>query len=102
MTKRLQFEIDLSLPWILTETVLDSKDPTIMEYVLYPLDIYNDAGQRALRALHQRFLFDEVEAEVNLCFDQLIFKLSDQVYTYYKTHASRYGSNFILKKTFHL
>ena len=27
----------------------------------------------------KQFLFDEVEAEVNLCFDQFVFKLSEQV-----------------------
>jgi hypothetical protein len=38
---------------------------------------YNDAASRALGALHQQFLFDEIEAETNLSFDQLIFHLSE-------------------------
>lgn len=52
------------------------------------LDIYNDAANRALNRLKTRFLYDEIEAEVNLCFDQLLFKLSEQVFTHYKIQAS--------------
>jgi cytoplasmic FMR1 interacting protein len=29
-------------------------------------------------------LYDEIEAEVNLCFDQFVYKLSEQIYAYYK------------------
>jgi cytoplasmic FMR1 interacting protein len=29
-----------------------------------PFDIYNDSAQQALVALKQRFLYDEIEAEV--------------------------------------
>ena len=29
--------------------------------------------------IRKQFLFDEVEAEVNLCFDQFVYKLSEQV-----------------------
>lgn len=88
LTKRLQFPIDLSLPWILADSILESRNRSMMEYVLYPLDIYNDAANRALSSLKQQFLYDEIEAEVNLCFDQLIFKLSDQVYNTFKTQAA--------------
>src|SRR5690348_14842540 len=89
LTKRLQFPIDMSLPWILTDNILESKEASTMEYVFYPLDLYNDAANRALSSLHQQFLYDEIEAEVNLCFDQLIFKLSEQIYAYFKTQAAR-------------
>lgn len=88
LSKRLQFPIDMSLPWILTDNILESKEASISEYVLYPLDLYNDAANRALSSLKQQFLYDEIEAEVNLCFDQLIFKLSEQVYAYFKTQAA--------------
>jgi cytoplasmic FMR1 interacting protein len=33
-------------------------------------------------------LYDEIEAEVNLCFDQLLFKLSDQIFSFFKIQAS--------------
>ena len=32
----------------------------------------------------KQFLYDEVEAEVNLCFDQFVYKLSEQIFAYYK------------------
>eukprot|EP01117_Protostelium_nocturnum_P005158 TRINITY_DN1874_c0_g1_i1.p1 TRINITY_DN1874_c0_g1~~TRINITY_DN1874_c0_g1_i1.p1 ORF type:complete len:1354 (-),score=489.30 TRINITY_DN1874_c0_g1_i1:93-4154(-) len=86
--KKLQFPIDMSLPWILTDNILETKDPSMMEFLFYPLDIYNDSANRALKNLNKQFLYDEVEAEVNLCFDQLVYKLSEQLYTFYKTQAS--------------
>eukprot|EP01113_Clastostelium_recurvatum_P001498 TRINITY_DN1060_c0_g1_i3.p1 TRINITY_DN1060_c0_g1~~TRINITY_DN1060_c0_g1_i3.p1 ORF type:complete len:1328 (-),score=521.15 TRINITY_DN1060_c0_g1_i3:101-4084(-) len=88
LSKRLQFPIEMSLPWILTDHILESHNPAMFDFVLYPLDLYNDAANRALRSLKQRFLYDEVEAEVNLCFDQLLFKISEQIYAHFKVHAS--------------
>lgn len=61
----------------------------ILRYVLYPLDLYNDSAQYALTVFKKQFLYDEVEAEVNLCFDQFVYKLSEQVYAYYKQLAAR-------------
>ena len=63
-----------SMPWILTDHILKTKEPSMMEYVLYPLDLYNDSALYALTIFRKQFLYDEVEAEVNLCFDQFIFK----------------------------
>lgn len=60
----------------------------MMEYVLYPLDLYNDSAQYALTVFRKQFLYDEVEAEVNLCFDQFVYKLSEQVYAHYKQLAA--------------
>ena len=34
--------------------------------------------------MRQRFLYDEIEAELNLCFDQFVVKLSEQIFLYYK------------------
>jgi len=36
----------------------------------------------------KRYLFEEVEAEVALAFDQLLFKLSDIVYAQFKVQAA--------------
>lgn len=88
MEKRIQFPIEMSMPWILTEHILRTKEPAMMEYVLYPLDLYNDSAQYALTVFKKQFLYDEVEAEVNLCFDQFVYKLSEQVYAYYKQLAA--------------
>ncbi|XP_045489000.1 cytoplasmic FMR1-interacting protein [Pieris rapae] len=88
MEKRIQFPIEMSMPWILTDHILRSKEPAMMEYVLYPLDLYNDSAQYALTVFRKQFLYDEVEAEVNLCFDQFVYKLSELVYAHYKQLAS--------------
>lgn len=58
-------------------------------YVLYPLDLYNDSALYALTIFRKQFLYDEVEAEVNLCFDQFVYKLSEQIFAYYKQLAAR-------------
>ncbi|XP_073990434.1 cytoplasmic FMR1-interacting protein Sra-1 [Rhodnius prolixus] len=88
MEKRIQFPIEMSMPWILTDHILRTKEPSMMEYVLYPLDLYNDSAHYALTVFRKQFLYDEVEAEVNLCFDQFVYKLSEQIFTHYKQLAS--------------
>lgn len=84
MGRRIQFPIEMSLPSILTDHILKTKDPAMMECILYPLDLYNDSAYCALTKFCKQFLYDEVEAEVNLCFDQFIYKLSEQIFAYYK------------------
>lgn len=49
---------------MLVEYVLESKEGGLLESILMPFDVYNDAADHALRALKQRFLYDEIEAEV--------------------------------------
>jgi len=89
LNNRVQFPIETSLPWILTDHILESvDDPSLIEHIFYPLGLYNDTAHRALQHLNQRFLYDEIEAELNLCFDQLLFKLSGKIYTHYKIQAS--------------
>ncbi|XP_026473678.1 cytoplasmic FMR1-interacting protein-like [Ctenocephalides felis] len=88
MEKRIQFPIEMSMPWILTDHVLRTKEPSVMESVLYPLDLYNDSALYALTVFRKQFLYDEVEAEVNLCFDQFVYKLSEQVFAHYKQLAA--------------
>ena len=83
-----QFPISMSLPWILTEHVLKQRNGPLMPMLLASMDPYNDAATDALRVHRQQFLFAEVEAEVNLCFDQVLFLLAEQVYTHYKTRAA--------------
>jgi hypothetical protein len=74
-----QFPIECSLPWMLVEYVIESQEAGLLESVLMPFDIYNDAADQALRTLKQRFLYDEIEAEV---FTQDTFSLR----TYSKFH----------------
>lgn len=88
MGRRIQFPIEMSMPWILTDHILRTKEPSVMEYVLYPLDLYNDSAHYALTVFRKQFLYDEVEAEVNLCFDQFVYKLSEQIFAHYKQLAA--------------
>jgi hypothetical protein len=140
ISKEIQFPIEMSLPWILTEHILDTDAAELTEYahrrqcvrvcvlvrvsvslcvsvyvcvwinvcvshspsscahshthwrlcrsLLFPLDLYNDAAQRALHRLRARFLYDEIEAEVNLAFDQFLFKLSQNIYAHARARAS--------------
>ncbi|TPP57801.1 Cytoplasmic FMR1-interacting protein 1 [Fasciola gigantica] len=92
----IQFPIEMSLPWIFTDHILETEHPGFIEYTLYPLDLYNDAADCALNRFRRRFLYEEIEAEANLVFDQLVYKLSDQVFRHYK----RYASSILLDKRF--
>uniref|UniRef100_A0A1I7WMV4 ANK_REP_REGION domain-containing protein n=1 Tax=Heterorhabditis bacteriophora TaxID=37862 RepID=A0A1I7WMV4_HETBA len=88
MGNRIQFPIEMSVPWILTSHILTTADSALLECALYQLDLYNDAAHYSLFNFRKQFLYDEVEAEVNLCFDQFIYKLSEMVFTHFKQLAS--------------
>eukprot|EP01133_Synstelium_polycarpum_P001207 gene1207-1395_t len=88
LNNRVQFPIEASLPWILTDHILEADDASLIEHLFYPLGLYNDTAHRALQSLGQRFLYDEIEAELNLCFDQLLYKLSGKIYAHFKVAAS--------------
>lgn len=49
---------------MLVDYVIESQNAGLLESILMPFDIYNDAAQQALVVLKQRFLYDEIEAEV--------------------------------------
>eukprot|EP00249_Psilotum_nudum_P020261 c27628_g3_i1 orf=83-4003(+) len=87
-THVIQFPIECSLPWMLVQHIIGSEDTGLLESVLMPFDIYNDAAEHALHVLKQRFLYDEIEAEVDLCFDQLVFKLSEHMFGHYKSYSA--------------
>uniref|UniRef100_G1DGF7 Cytoplasmic FMR1-interacting protein n=1 Tax=Capra hircus TaxID=9925 RepID=G1DGF7_CAPHI len=87
MGRRIQFPIEMSMPGILTDHILETKEASMMEYVLYSLDLYNDSAHYALTRSNKQFLYDEIEAEGNLCFDQFVYKLADQIFAYYKVMA---------------
>uniref|UniRef100_A0A5S6QGB0 Cytoplasmic FMR1-interacting protein n=1 Tax=Trichuris muris TaxID=70415 RepID=A0A5S6QGB0_TRIMR len=88
MGKNIQFPIEMSMPWILTDHILESRNPALIESALYQLDLYNDSAQCALVRFRKQFLYDEVEAEVNLGFDQFVCKLSHKIFAHYKQLAS--------------
>lgn len=70
--------------WILMDYILEIKEFFMMEYVFYFLDLYNDSVYYVLIKFKKQFLYDEIEVEVNLCFDQFVYKLVDQIFVYYK------------------
>lgn len=60
------------------------------------MDLYNDSAHFALTKFKKQFLYDEAEAEVNLCFDQLLYKLSEQIFSYYKRTAAWWDISLII------
>ncbi|WMV54099.1 hypothetical protein MTR67_047484, partial [Solanum verrucosum] len=84
----IQFPIECSLPWMLVDHVIESPIIGLLESALMSFDIYNDAAQQALVILKQRFLYDEIEAEVDNCFDIFVLKLCETIFTYYKSWAA--------------
>ncbi|GMI36528.1 hypothetical protein TrRE_jg10260 [Triparma retinervis] len=87
-----QFPIAMSLPWILTEHVINNvtADTPLIEDLAYTMDVYNDAANRALYGFNNQYLYDEIQAEVNLAFDQMVFAISDETYTYHKDLAASF------------
>lgn len=64
LTKQVQFRTSTSLPWILADYVLDSNETDVLQHAFIPLDLYNDAAFRTLQNLKSRFIYNEIEAEV--------------------------------------
>jgi cytoplasmic FMR1 interacting protein len=95
LAKCVQFPIELSIPWMMVEHLIvrqGVEDSPVIENIFYVLDIYNDAAYRSLHGLQQQHLYDEIEAETNLVFDQFVFLLAEEIYTYYKNIAA---SNYL-------
>lgn len=86
LAKEVQFPIEMSLPWILTRTAIQTS--WMGDYIAVGLDLYNDSASHALNVLGARHLFEEIEAEVNLCFDQLVFEVSQTVFTSFKARGT--------------
>lgn len=86
MGRRVQFPIEMSMPWILIDHILEN--PDLIEFAMYSFDLYNDSANWALHLYKKQWLFDELIAEVNLSLDQFLFKLSSQIFKYYKQLAA--------------
>jgi len=89
----IQFPIDMSIPWILTEhisTVKGTAQDVVphTEKIFFILDIYNDAANNVLYNLGKQHLYNEIEAEANLILDQLVFLLSEEIYMHYKNGSA--------------
>ncbi|KAB0392601.1 hypothetical protein E2I00_016532, partial [Balaenoptera physalus] len=68
MGRRIQFPIEMSMPWILTDHILETKEASMMECC--------EAQE-----------LGKGREVVNLCFDQFVYKLADQIFAYYKVMA---------------
>ena len=69
--------------------IADNLDESVFDvtrYILYPLDLYNDSAHYALHQFKKQFLFDEVEAEVDLSASSGFFKFC----LYYRVKDMRY------------
>ncbi|KAJ3331715.1 Cytoplasmic FMR1-interacting protein 2, partial [Kappamyces sp. JEL0680] len=88
LTKQVQFRTSTSLPWILAEYVLESQETDILQDLFVPLDLYNDAAASTLHYLKSQYIYNEIEAEINLCFDRFMFQLGKKLFTHYKKMAS--------------
>ena len=89
LTKCIQFPISMSLPWILTEYIINTGQQSVSSNtnILYTMDLYNDAANTALLEFKQQYLYDEVQAECGVSFEQLVFHLSEAIWKYYMLHA---------------
>jgi cytoplasmic FMR1 interacting protein len=88
LTKQVQFRTSTSLPWILAEFALDSHETNVLQDIFIPLELYNDAAFKTLTCLKNRYIYNEIQAELNLCFDQFMFKLGRNVFRHYKKLAA--------------
>ena len=84
LTKAIQVPISMSLPWILTDYLIsNSNSLSSKANIFYTMDLYNDAAELALTTLHQQYLYDEVQAELHVSFEQLVFHLSEAIFRYH-------------------
>lgn len=88
LDKQVQFPIDMSLPWMLTEHCLEVASPHSIAAVLPVLQVYNDAAAVALKGVKQRHLFAEIEAEMVLVFSQFVELAARGIYDDLKTAAA--------------
>jgi len=88
-TRCIQFSIEESMPWLLTEHVTTQVASTAMpETFLHTLDIYNDAANCSLHELGRQHLYDEVEAEASVVLDHLMYMQADEIYKHCKDSAA--------------
>merc|ERR1712078_636197 len=58
------------------------------DLILIPFEVFSDAADSILGEGHKQHAFRELQAEVNLAFDQLVFHLADDVFASLKQVAS--------------
>ena len=88
--KQICFSIESSLPFMLIDEMVTKKSGVHKagEALLLPLCIYHDAANIALQNWKCSMLYEEIEAEMDLVVDQIMFKLSKRLFTIWKCAAS--------------
>lgn len=61
---------------MLVDHVIEAHNTGLLESVLMPFDIYNDSARQALAVFKQRFLYDEIEAEVIYLCEPFLVKMA--------------------------
>ena len=91
----MQLPIESSIPWFLVEHVLETSKsgvvtlPSRLPSIFSAMELYNDAARSALYRIRLQIIYNEVESEVNLCFDMLVDAISDHIFADTKCRASR-------------
>ena len=80
--------IELSLPWSLAQHAVAHLKHSRPDLILTPFEVFSDAADSILGEGHKQHAFRELQAEVNLAFDQLVFHLADEVFASLKQVAS--------------
>jgi len=80
--------IELSLPWGLVQHALAHLKHFRPEQIMIPFEIFSDAADSILGEGRKQHTFRELQAEVNLVFDQLVFHLADDVFASLKAVAT--------------
>ena len=85
---RVQFPVEMSLPWVLAEH--GAREGVMPHMALTALSLYDDAADAALdpQRLCSRVVYDEVEAELDLVFDMLNVELTEGVFNCAKARAA--------------
>ena len=79
-----------SFPFLLIEKACKTKKALVLRNVIALFSIYNSAAYEILYKLKCQYLFDELEAELNVCLNKLVLYLSQRIYIHYRTVESMY------------
>jgi len=89
MEKVLQYPVRSSLPFILSEHLLnESGKPALHDSLFFPFELYNDAAAQAINVYDSQYLYQEIHAEADLCINMIAFSFSETFYKFCRETAS--------------
>ncbi|KAI0980129.1 hypothetical protein GJ496_009684 [Pomphorhynchus laevis] len=86
-SSKLEYSLSSSVPWILTDFLLDSDNYANSELFFSPVCIYDDAARVALNDYKDATLFKKIEVEIDQFLICFVEKLTLNIFTYYKQLA---------------